>query len=152
LLLLQKNNSCCARKKSAEREKKHTHLQCFFSVIASISPIITSSYILQSNSSSSMQNSRISLSHNNVELPHPWKCLAKSLDVCVCVSLSLCLCLSQWCGLPGHIKMPCKKLCVFHWQQKKWQEHLDCVKAVIFQTSSLNSQSPHKFWVFLPSK
>jgi len=36
---------------------------------------------------------------------------------------------------------------------KKWQEeHLDCLKAVIFQISSLNSQSPHKFWVFLPSK
>jgi hypothetical protein len=97
LLLLQKNNSCCARKKSAEREKKPTHLQCFLSVIASISPIITSSYILQSNSSSSMQNSRISRSlffsltimwncptHENA-LQNRWMCVC----VCVCVSLSL---------------------------------------------------------------
>jgi hypothetical protein len=126
-------------------------LQCFFSVIASISPIITSSYILQSNSSSSMQKLQdLSLSLF-LSLTIMWNCptdenALQNRWMCVCVCLSLCVSVSHNdVDFLGRSKCLAREIVCLSMATKKWQEHPDCVKAVIFQTSSLNSQSPHKF-------
>jgi hypothetical protein len=74
--------------------------------------------------------------HENA-LQNRWMCVC----VCVSVSLSLTMMWTSWAHQNSLQEIVCLSMAT-----KKWQEeHPDCLKAVIFQTSSLNSQSPHKF-------